>query len=119
MSQGITVEAIRLALSMNETRAKVASQNIAHANTPGAKPMRVDLAGLQPALDAAAHGAGSFAALESAIDRLASSTSTVDAPIELDAEVAEMVASSTNYQALTEALGRHFSLMRLATSGKS
>lgn len=119
MSQGITVEAVRLALTMNELRAKVASQNIAQANTPGARAMHVDLGSAQPALDAALSGTASVGDLEHAINALGAEPARSDAPIELDAEVAEMVAASTNYQALTEALGRHFSLMRLAISGKS
>lgn len=119
MSQGIAVEAVRLALAMNVGRATVASRNIANANTPGAKAMRMDLASAQPALDAIAAGGGSIAMLESAMAQLGASTMAVEKPIELDAEVAEMVSASTNYQALTEALARHFSLMRLAINGKS
>lgn len=118
MSQGITVEAVRLALGMNRLRADVAGRNIAQAATPGAQAMRVDFAAVQQALDAAAAGSATRAELADAMRRLGDAPKQPGGGVELDAEVAEMVVASTQYQALTEVLGRHFALMRLATSGR-
>ena len=36
-----------------------------------------------------------------------------------DEQVGDMVAASLNYQSLSEALSRHFGLMRLAVTGRS
>jgi flagellar basal-body rod protein FlgB len=119
MSQGITVEAVRLALGMHELQAKVASRNIAGASVPGARALQLDLVGLQAPLDAAAAGVGDRDRLQAARASLAQLVpATTDTPVQLDAEVANMVASTMQYQALAEALGRHFSLMRLSISGR-
>lgn len=120
MSGSLSVEAVRLALGMLELQARVASQNVARANEPGARAMTVDLAGIQSELAGVPTGATS-------IERLRTSASTVrgleatetQAPIEVDAQVADMVVASTQYQTLTEALNRHFGLMRLAATGRT
>jgi flagellar basal body rod protein FlgB len=39
--------------------------------------------------------------------------------VQLDEQVGDMVAASLNYQSLSEALSRHFGLMRLAVTGRS
>lgn len=128
MSSGndITTEAVRLSLAMNQLRAENASQNIARAGTPGAQATRLDFARSQNLLSAAAiAGDDNEASLLDALARAAgepTASAQVDVagtPINLDEEVADMSASSLEYQALTESLSRHFGLMRLAITGRN
>lgn len=120
MSQGITVEAVRLALAMHESQAKLASMNIANASTPGASAMRLDFESVRSRLDAAAAGASTVESLRATGADLRRAEPTVsDTPVQPDTEIADMVGATLNYQALAEALGRHFSLMRLAISGRA
>lgn len=128
MSAGndITTEAIRLAMSMTQLRADLASQNIAKASTPGAQATRLDFGTSQGLLDQlAATPAGAegdlLAALSDATGRPAAAEYH-EAPgtaINLDEEVADMASASLRYQSLTESLNRQFGLMRLAISGKN
>lgn len=128
MSSGndITTEAVRLSLAMNQLRAENASQNIARAGTPGAQATRLDFARSQNLLSAAAIAGGdNEAGLLDALARAAgepTASTQVDVAgtaINLDEEVADMSASSLEYQALTESLSRHFGLMRLAITGRN
>lgn len=128
MSAGndITTEAVRLAMSMNQLRAEYASQNIAKASTPGAQATRLDFARSQNLLSAAANASGdNETGLLDALARASAEPAAgerfdgADAPINLDEEVADMSASSLEYQALTESLSRHFGLMRLAITGRN
>jgi flagellar basal body rod protein FlgB len=121
-----TIDAVRLALRMQELAAQAASLNIANAGHAGAQPLRFDVAAAQAALaDAAAGKAGGDGAavdarLQAAEEALASAAPVPhDGAIDRDAEVADMVAASTRYQALTEGLGRSLGLMRLAIGGRS
>ncbi len=125
MSSDITIEAVRLALGMQELRARVASTNIANAGVADARAMRVDFGGVETTLtQAMAPQAGSEGSTASALkqmaDELPGLTATASSdPIQTDAQVAEMVAAGASYQALGEALSRHFGLMRLAISGRN
>lgn len=123
MSSDITVQAVRLALGMNEMQAKVASMNIANAGKHEARAMRVDFGSLQATLAAAAspdHEVGLAERLGKAASDLRRSVQ-VDSgiPIQADEQIGDMVAASINYQALGEALSRHMGLMRLAVTGRS
>jgi len=128
MSAGndLTLQAVRLAMSMSQLRADFASQNIAQASTPGAQAARVDFASSQGLLEQAidAHGRGAAElplALAKAALRPASSEhrEAPGTPINLDEEVADMASANLKYSALTESLNRHFGLMRLAISGRN
>ncbi|MFT3806724.1 flagellar basal body rod protein FlgB [Arenimonas sp.] len=125
MSSGndLTTEAIRLALGMNQLRAEYASQNISRANTPGAQATRADFGATQALLRqaAAADGASETGLMSSLMTAPAPSlrSDPLGASIQLDEEVADMSSASLNYQALSESLGRHFGLMRLAVTGKN
>ena len=123
MSNDITTQAVRLSLGMHELQARVASMNIANASKPDARAMRVDFASLQATLDTIAAGGAddvNGARLRLAAADLASSTliTTGDA-IRADEQIGDMVAAGVGYQALGQALSRHFGLMRLAISGRS
>lgn len=125
MANEITVEAVRLALGLQQIRAEVASGNIARANAPGYQAQRVDLgtaqALLRQAAGAGAGGPGLFQTLSSlsAADLAPVVADPSAAAMQPDVQVAEMVAASMEYQALAESLNRHFGLMRLAVSGRS
>lgn len=118
MTTEITLDAVRLALSLQQRRAEIAGANIAGANTPGFVAQRLDAGTAKAWLAQAASGfvpagaAPTAASLGSVADVDAVATST-------DAQVADMVAASVEFQALSETLNRHFGLLRLAVSGRS
>ena len=121
MSSEVTIDAVRLALSMQEMQARTASMNIANASKPDARALRLDFAVAQSLLADVAQGrVDGGDALELANLEIRSLTpgSTPEA-IQVDEQVGDMVASSVAYQSLSEALSRHFGLMRLATTGRS
>lgn len=124
MSDNSTIEAVRLALGMQELQARVASTNIANAGRPDAQALRIDFADAQRALEEAASEAmGSGRLTDRLRDEEASlgslSPVRTTEPINLDGQVADMVTASASYQILSEALSRQFGLMRLAVSGRS
>lgn len=123
MSSDITTDAVRLALGVRETQARLASVNIANAGVEGARALRADFAELQSLLTEAAQGsdgAALAARLHAAADhaRQAPVSAGVD-KIHLDEQVADMVTAGMNYQSLGEALSRHFGLLRLSIAGRS
>ena len=123
MSSDITVQAVRLALGMNELQARVASMNIANAGKPDARAMRVDFGSLQATL-LAASAIGQDAGVAERLSRAASDlrkSAQVDTGIAIhaDEQIGDMVSASLSYQALGEALSRHMGLMRLAVTGRS
>lgn len=123
MSSEITTQAVRLALGIHELQARVASLNIANVSKPDARAMRVDFGAMHGVLQAAAQGQGDVTlatSLKTALHGLSDlSPETTSLSIRPDDEVGNMVAANVSYQALSEALSRHFGLMRLATSGRS
>lgn len=122
MSNDITIEAVRLALGIREAQARSASVNIANAGIEGARAQRVDFAAMQTLLSEAAQGGDNTLAarLSAAADgvRAMPAQAGVD-PIQADEQVADMVTAGMNYQALGEALSRHFGLLRLSITGRS
>ncbi len=122
MSVENTIDAVRLALSLHETRAHIASMNVANAGKPEATAMRADFAKVEAALRQAAHaGSESEAArwLESANSELrAADPQRSFDPIRLDEQMGDIATAGIEYQALTEALSRQFGLMRIAVTGR-
>jgi flagellar basal body rod protein FlgB len=116
MPNDTTIDAVRLALGLQELRARVASINVANAATPSAQALRVDFASVQGALSASADDGRIAEALDS-LDALA--PQATGEAIQLDEQVTEMASASASYQTLTEALSRQFGLMRLALTGRS
>lgn len=122
----ITIEAVRLAMSMHQMQAENASRNIASANIPGAQATRLDFGSSQGLLQQAAALSsrdenGLLAALTSAGSQplQGESVEGTESAINLDQEVADMASANLEYQALTESLNRHFGLMRLAITGRN
>lgn len=124
MGNEITTEAVRLALGMHELQARVASMNIASSSRPNAQAMRVDLSDARATLAGIGGLPGNSGdvvqRLQSTSDRLrAVAPRAAGEGVQNDEEVATLVAASTSYQALGEALSRQFALMRLAVTGRS
>jgi|SRR5690606_8505402 len=120
MASDITIDAVRLALGGQQLRAQVAAGNIAGAAVPGFRASRVELDSLQALLKSAIGSevpAGLGHVSAQGLAQIA--TDGTGAPVQLDAEVAEMVTASLDYQVLSESLGRYFGLMRLALSGRA
>lgn len=123
MSGDLTVGAVRMALDLNKLRAEVASMNIVNAATPGAPVFVIDHSALDAVLQAAA-GDDPGGASQSLMDTAAPTLAVIDTRYDaerpsLDSLVADSVSAGLNYQSLTESLGRHFALMRMAISGRS
>lgn len=117
-----TIDAVRLALNLQELRARTASANVAGASRADAVAQRYDFAKVETALREAAHaGDGATAAhwLRTADAALRELRPESDGAIRLDEEIAELSAASVDFQTLTEALGRRFGLMRIAISGRA
>jgi len=122
MASDLTVEAVRTALDLSRTRAEVAGWNIVNASIPGATFFVVDQAGAKSALAMAAGsdrvaGGQLLAAVRETGLSLIEERSDAVRP-SLDELVADSVAAGLEYQLLSESLGRHFGLMRLAVSGR-
>ncbi|HRO63595.1 hypothetical protein [Thermomonas sp.] len=126
MSNDLTIDALRLALGMQQLRAETAARNIAHANMPGARAERLDFGASQSLL---ARAAKPGADLESGLRQMLA-TAAADLPraetvdgaggeIRVDEQVADAASANLDYQALSEALSRRFGLMRLAIAGKN
>lgn len=121
MAGDITTEAVRLALGMREAQARIAGTNIANASRPDARATRADFSRVEAALRDTVHasGAGEIDRLRAATTAMLESTAQPGQdPIVVDEEVGDIVMASTHYQSLTEALSRHFGLMRLAVTGR-
>jgi flagellar basal-body rod protein FlgB len=117
MAHDITIDAVRLALGMQQLRAEVAGANIANNATPGYQAQRVDFASARSWLSAAAGGFAPGQAPSAAQAAVVADLAPTAA--QPDTQVAEMVAASLEFQALSESLNRHFGLMRLAVTGRS
>lgn len=123
MSGDLTVGAVRMALDLNKLRAEVASMNIVNTATPGAPVFVVDHSAIDGVLQAAASG-DPGGVRQQLMESEAPTLAIVDTRFDmerptLDALVTDSVSAGLNYQSLTESLGRHFALMRLAISGRS
>lgn len=119
MAHELTIDAVRLALGMQQLRAEVAGANIAHAASPEFLPQRVDFTAAADWLDRVAAGfkpAGGAPDVRALAPVIADASAT---HVQTDEQVAEMVEASLQFQALSESLNRHFGLMRLAISGRS
>jgi flagellar basal body rod protein FlgB len=117
----LAIDTVRLAMNVEQMRAKVAAHNIAMANVPGSQAMRFDSTGALAALRATRGSPDLFAqALQSLklqdLDAYLQTQPTTT-PLALDGEVAEMSAASGRYQALADGVSRQFALMQLAIRG--
>lgn len=123
MSVENTIDAVRLALNLHETRARTASINVSNAGKSEATAMRVDFAKVEAALREVANAgseseAASWLAAATSELRATRPQSSFD-PIRLDEQVGDIATAGVEYQALTEALSRQFGLMRIAVTGRA
>ena len=123
MASDITVDAVRMALSLNQLRAEVTGWNIVNSSTPGANFFTIDDSASNELLAAAAGDTPRAVATQ-----LSNPSSPTMAVVNeqsqgirpsLDELVTESVVAGLNYQVLSESLNRHFGLMRLAVTGRS
>lgn len=98
MIDPVTLSLVKSALDAGTLRQAVHAHNVANANTPGFRPFRV-LFEQQPG------GAPT-----------AEVTREGTASVSVDTEVAALSRNALHYQALTDALGRHYALMSMAIS---
>lgn len=122
LDMAMSVDAVRLAMSVEELRAKVAANNIAMANMPGSRPQRFDSAAALSGLRASRDDGELFA---QALGELQASSAapylhelSSASPVALDAEVSEMSDASARYQTLADAATRQYALMSLAIKGE-
>jgi flagellar basal-body rod protein FlgB len=117
----IAVDAVRLAMSFEQTRAKVAAHNIAMANVPGSQALRFNVAEPLAALRSMRGDPELFAqtlrSMQSNDLTPYLQSYSMTTPLALDGEVAEMSAASGRYQALADGVSRQFALMQLAIQG--
>ncbi len=95
-------------------RSIATSQNIANANTPGYRPVRVDFE-TALARAAASRNGQAVAALEPSLSEAAGA----DGQLRLDLELATASATTMRYAALIEVLGRQMDIDALAVSRNS
>lgn len=123
MANDITVDAVRMALNLNQLRAEVTGWNIVNNSSTGASYFTIDDSATTALLEAAAGNAP-----EQVRRQLADPSSPTMAIVNeqydelrpsLDELVTESVVAGLNYQVLSESLNRHFGLMRLAVTGRS
>lgn len=102
----LTVPSLVAAIDAALVRQQVIAANIAHAGTPGRRPLQVTF---EQALSSAGP------ALQPVI-RPAGGSSAVDGAVRLDAEAVAMTRNALHHQALLRALDRHLALMSLAVA---
>jgi flagellar basal-body rod protein FlgB len=120
----LTTEALRLGISMARVRAEVASANIANVDVAGYRPQRTDFAQATGLLHEAADQPGmDVESLQSITphtlgESVRDANPDLNAPVNLDDEVAELETSSVDFQSLTTVMSRRFALMQLALAGR-
>jgi len=118
--EAITTAAVSLALQAASLRQQAIGANIANANAAGYAPMQLSfetqLAEAREALRA--QGRVTPAMLEMLQPELVPALDAHGrpAPIQVDAQMAEMAANAVHYQALVQGLSRHMSIMATAAA---
>lgn len=103
------------ALDGLSARSVATAQNIANANTPGYRPLRVSFE--KVLADAAQQGAGAVQAVSPQIDAIPAGAR--DGELRLDLELATASATTQRYGGLIEVLDRQLRLQSLAITGSS
>jgi len=106
----ITSSLIVKALDGLSTRQIATAENIANANSPGFRPLRVSFEGALAA--AARRGDGAVRSVRPDIE-----FAPVGEPIRLDLELATAQTTALRYAALTELLGRQMQIEAIAITG--
>lgn len=120
----ITSQLVKWSMDLAQAQVQTAGRNIASANVPDYLPQRVDfsrqLAAVRASLNDPATLAATLRDVSAQDFRLVSATgqSLLGNGVQLDHEVAQMLAANTRYVTLVESLNRHFGLMRLAVTSR-
>lgn len=118
---GLMVDTVRLAMGLEEAKARVAAHNIAMSSVPGSKAMQLDVTEALSALRTAQDDPFAFAqtlrSLQATDIASLVQPRSSGATVALDSEVADMSAASGRYQALADGVSRQFALMQLAIRG--
>lgn len=118
----LVAEAVRLALGIEEMKARVAALNVANASKGGGHALRADLSAIESFLQGLGESRRpeALARLRQAHEQLRGTRPTgVEEGVRVDDEIGEMSSAAVKYQALGEALSRHFALLRLSVTGRN
>ncbi|HSV34281.1 MAG TPA: flagellar basal body protein [Ramlibacter sp.] len=118
--EALTTATLSLALDAASLRQRALAANIANHATPGYVPVKVDFDAQMQEAKRALDSRGSVDAASLAGVQLhaqpALDVNGQPVKLRLDALVADMAQNSVQYQALSKALGRHFSILSSAVS---
>lgn len=111
-------------MSLDQARARIASNNIANVDTNGFVPQRLNFAAELSRLQAAAADPETLRDALAGVQAEGFTTvaetpnSLLGSPVNLDQEIASMVSANTDYQSMVEGLNRYFSLLHLAITSQ-
>jgi flagellar basal-body rod protein FlgB len=118
--ESITTQALSMALDASTLRQQVLAANIANANTIDYIPQRLTFEDqMEEALRGVQmRGTTDFSSLSAVQMQLvpALDLNGQIAPVQLDAEMAEVARNAVHYQALVKGLSRHFAILSSAVS---
>lgn len=120
-SSELSIEVIKWSMNLEQTRTKIATQNIATANVAGTKFGRLNHANALQNAQLAFGQATSAENFRSSVfnQPLENLTSFDEAKtITLDEQVADMTSAELKYRILAETMTRQLSLLSLAASGR-
>lgn len=121
-SSELVIDVISWAMRLEQTKADMASRNIAAANIPGSHPMQVDFTSqinlLKNAVSTGADAESVAGLLHQPFATLESKNVGISGGVQLDSEVADLTSAELRYKTLAEALSRQLSLLTIAASGK-
>lgn len=116
MIDPVTLALVKSALDAGTLRQAVHAHNVANANTPGYQPFSVLFEQrLDGVRDALRQGRGAELAARG-VPAAEVSRDTGASSVSVDLEVAALSRNALHYQALADALGRHYALMGMAIS---
>ncbi len=121
-SSDLVIDVTSWAMRLEQTKADMASRNIAAANIPGSRPMQVDFANqvnlLKNAVYTGADTESIAGLLRQSFGTTASKNTGIGGGVQLDTEVADLTSAELRYKTLAEGLSRQLSLLTIAASGK-
>jgi flagellar basal body rod protein FlgB len=121
-SSDLVINATSWAMRLEQTKADMASRNIAAANIPGSRPMQVDFASqvslLKNAVNTGADAESIAGLLRQSFGTTVSKNIGISGGVQLDTEVADLTSAELRYRTLAEGLSRQLSLLTIAASGR-
>ncbi len=121
-SSELVIDVISWAMRLEQTKADLASRNIASANIPGSRPMQVDFNSQISLLKNAVYTGTDAEAVAGLMNKTFAITESknvgISGGVQLDSEVADLTSAELRYKTLAEALSRQLSLLTIAASGK-